>query len=250
MLGRSPGMGVERAGGTLPYYMKLKNTQPTSLIQYLRAIETAGATAVDSSPEANNGAYSGTGLVLANALGPHADGNNAPYFDGANSRINLDSVPFRSDFNGQELTISAWVKVSAAGDWTDSAYRSVCILLVDANNYLQITKNNTNNALRFFYKAGGTSKDVTGAYGGQTTWIHVCMTVSRTAGEMKAYVNGVQVGTTQAIATNWAGALPGTRSNIGCNTGVTNEVWKGWIADVAIWKTALTPTEVGTLANP
>jgi hypothetical protein len=229
-------------GGEDAYYRTILNTQPASLIALWRLSETSGAVANDSSPENNDGAY--TGVALANAAGP--DGVAVPYFDGANDYVDLHSAGLAADFNGAAGTLAIWVDANIA--WADSNARIFTILLADTNNFLFIDKSAANTVL-FSYKSGGTAKTVTLVPVTPASWFHVALTWDKANDELKAYYNGAQTGTTQTGLGVWAGALSSNQCLIGANTKTPTFVWDGWIGPTSLWKAVLTPAEILALST-
>lgn len=76
------------------------------------------------------------------------------------------------------------------------------------------------------------------------------MTVSKVANEMKAYVNGVQIGATQAVAGTWAGSLASTQVCWGAENTSPGTPFTGYLAHMVTFARALTGAEVTTLATP
>lgn len=234
------------AGGVKPYYERVISIQPTMLIQYLRLNEVAGTAANDISTQENDGVYAS--VELANATGP--DGVLCAHFDGT-GYVNIYSAPFLADFTGQEFTIALWCKAENVSIWSDGVVRRMIGLEnADGTNFIRISKTATAGRIGIDYKAGGTAKVVNINSVSTTDWFHLCMTVSKAADEFKVYINGEQTGTTQTGLGTWTGNLVTTQCNIGAYTQVPANPWIGWIAHSAIWKIALTPSEVLALANP
>lgn len=234
-------------GGAAPYYERVLATQTASLIQYLRLNETSGATAVDSSPEANNGTYSG--LTLANTPGP--DGVNVPLFGAG--YCSVYSAPFNTDWNGNELSISIWGKVSGVGVWADATVRRLIGFEHNGGtSYVHIDKSATANRLTVSYRGVTALKQVNITTTAPVDWFNITLTVSAVSDFMKVYFNGVQSGATQTGSGGWpgTGALVATQCNIGAYTQVPASPWSGWLAHSAIWKIPLSDAEALALANP
>jgi hypothetical protein len=184
---------------------------------------------------------------LANATGP--DGQGSPWFDGSNDYNNIYSTALRDDVDGDEGTFSIWAKVNSASVWTDGTTRNSHYFYVDGDNHTYIRRQTNDNRVRFAHKANGTIKvvDVNGL--SSTDWIHLAITWSNSDDAIKAYIDGVQQGSTQTGLDSWAGQLSSQNTNIGCasKTG-PDAVWHGWLAHGALWKTPLSSTQIVSLA--
>lgn len=201
---------------------------------------------IDSSKELNNGLYRNVTLGQPGI----GDGLTAASYDGTTSFDNIYSAALNADFNNQEGTVAAWAKMSAAGVWTDGTQRSVVRLGADNNNFVIIDRSTTNNELRFRYTAGGTAIAVaTTAFGGSLAWLSLACTWSKSGDAFKAYVNGLQVGTTQTGLGVWAGALGATVNNLGAGTTGPATPWSGLLAHAMLWNTPLTAAQALALAT-
>jgi len=220
------------------YYQKVLSIQPANLIAFWRLNETSGTAAVDSSPEGNNGTY--TGVDLANAAGP--DGVLVPYWDGVNDYINIDSAGLDADFDDTECTLSVWVKPV---NWNDGANHQIIEIQNNVPQRLTIAKTSTADKVEFRWFGGNL--DVAGITNATNAWMHFAITRSEAANEVKLWVNGAQVSTTKV-----SGSATGVSISlglIGAYITTPAAVWKGWIANVALWKVALTPAEILALAT-
>jgi hypothetical protein len=169
--------------------------------------ETSGTNADDATSENNDGTYSG---VTLNSIASPVAGDNAPLWGGVNDTLNVFSAGLAADFNGQEFTIGVWVKMSGAGVWTDATERRILHWQADASNEIRISKNTTSNQIQFQYIAGGTTKSITYTIS-TTNWFRVELTVSKAGDYMRAYVDGVQVGSTQTGLGTFTGSLTAAR---------------------------------------
>ena len=224
-----------------PYTKKLLSYGP---IAYWPQDEATGTTVNCLVNAAQDGTY--TGVTLANAAGP--DGvRKAPLYDGTNDFADVQTATLAAAFSGAAGTIAAWAKVNAAGIWTDGSWNYIARLAVDNNNEIKLIKTNTNNRLEFTYNAGATSKTVYKDSMTETGWMHLALTWDKTADQVKAYYNGSQEGTTQTTLGTWAGSLSNAR--IGAYN-ATLFRWHGWLADVALWTSALDADTIAALATP
>ena len=232
------------AGGAnvLAYTNKVIALSP---IAYWPLAEAAGATvALDASGNGRNGTY--TAVTLGQpGIG---DGRTAAAFDGATSFANVYSASLDGAFNNQELTIACWFQV-VAGTWTDATVRCAVHIGNDAtNNFNALVKTGTNNQVRARYVAGATTKTALFTTAAPVTWQHMAMTVSKSADEMKMYINGVQQGGTQTALGIWAGALVSTKCTLGAEQTTPSQLWLGNIAHAAVWASALSAAQIATLA--
>ncbi len=226
------------------YIRKVLALETDDLILFQPMGELSGGIAYDESAEENDGAY--TGVTLGQ---PGFDGiTNCPLFDGANDYNNIYSAGFNADFDGQEGTFSIWGRVSALSVWTDSAARAMFTLLVSGDHYLQVSKRPTDNNLLWLYRADSTNKSVSSLGYTEIDWFHIALTWSLGEDEVKAFYNGSQVGSTQSGLGTWAGNLGVTNCCVGAEITTPTSVWDGWLSMPIVWKKALTPTQIATLA--
>lgn len=211
-----------------------------SPIAYWPLTETSGTTAVCQVNPAQNGTY--IGPTLANGTAP--DGSPCPLFDGANDRVDAFTATLAAAFNGAEFTITAWARVLNVGVWTDGDFRYIVYPFADANNRIRMRKS-VDNTITDGAVSGGVTKEV--AQGGltETGWMHVALTNSEAADELKHYYNGAQSGATQTLLGNWAGAL--IQFDIG-SIFITDE-WLGWLYGVAVFGSALAQPVIADLAT-
>lgn len=179
------------------------------------------------------GASSGTGGHLSNAYS----------FDGTNDNVNIYSSDVNSVFNPDEITVVAWAKVSGAGVWSDGTTKLIALLRADINNTYAIYKSGT-NTVNFQIISGGVNKDIAVGSISNTGWMQLILTVSKANNEAKAYINGVQVGSTQTGLGTWVGNLTSTTSLIGALSSAGSNPWSGLINDVRLYDRALTAEEI------
>ncbi len=228
------------------YTAKVRRTGAASLIGYWPLAEKAGSVGYDASGYGRNGTYTNATLGVAGI----GDGGSAVSI-AATGFCNVYSTSLNGAFNNAEGTMAVWVKVSAAGVWTDATLRETFYISADANNeILPFLRTATNNQITIAYRAGGTLKSVSStAYGGITGWLHAAVTWSIAANQMIGYINGVQVGATQTGLGTWSGALGSTRCNIGAQTTTPAQPWSGSLAHAAIWSAPLTAVQIASLAS-
>ena len=227
------------------YFQHLKRLFGTALIGYWPLDEAAGASTVtDYSGQANDGTPSNVTFGQAGI----GDGRTAASFNGTTSYCNIYSAGLNSDFNTAAGTMALWVKVSGAGVWTDNITRRIFRILTDGNNAAQLFKTDT-NVLRFNYDAGGVGELVDYTHTG-LNWFHIALTWDVSGGgEMKAYFNGAQTGSTQTGLGTWVGALTNTTCCIGSGNITPTECWSGNLAHAVLLNQVATAQEVGELAR-
>jgi hypothetical protein len=225
------------------YLKKVLNIDRANLILYHPMNELSGGVAIDKSSEGNDGAYTGVDLGQPGI----GDGFTCPLFDGANDYNNAFSAGLASDFDGEEGSFAAWVRVSAAGVWTDGIKRDVARFRVDVNNIVEIYKSTSNNVINLSYISGGVTKNRSFTALTSTDWIHFALTWSKSGDESRYYMDGAEHGSGKHSGLGaWAGAI--TTAFIGALSGAPLNVWDGWLAHPGLWKAQLNSDKVAKLA--
>jgi len=232
------------SGLTGSYIDKVLGYDP---IAYWPLNETSGAARCLVNP-AQNGTY--TGVTLGQT---QTDSNGisfvCPLFDNATSFVNIYSAALNSAFNGAECTIMAWCKAYNAAYWSVAAYDRVMQLRVDADNELIIAKDGGNANYMYGYREGSTTSHFRNfSVGATLNWMHMAVTVSETADEVKVYWDASQQGATFNGLGNWAGNLSNTTTLIGAQATPLN-VWYGWIAHSVVFTGVLTQPQIADLAT-
>ena len=146
-----------------------------------------------------------------------------------------------NDMNGNVGTISIWVKLDS------TSINAVPIKAsVNSSNQVGFTYLNSSNKLRYVYKAGGTTKKVDHSVSIENdgNWHHIAITWDSSADELKAYLDGSQVGSTVNSLGSWSGTI----SNVvmGKNSVADNAYWKGHLDQASIFTSVVA---IGTLYN-
>jgi hypothetical protein len=219
-----------------------------NLAGYWKMNEVSGSTAYDASDAGNNGAY--TAVALMNRPNPVPVGGFAPKFVPPNSLLDIYSTGFNTDFNGAEGSFGMWAKISDSSVWTDGTQDWLMFLYIDTSNYFQILKN-TSNSLLIRRTAGGTTKTVSVTYS-NTEWFHIGMTWSEAANEFKAYINGVQTGSTQVSIGTWSGGSIATTGAVigGYHTYWTDRKWDGWLSTAFFATTPISAANMLSIGSP
>lgn len=221
-----------------------QKVQALSPIAYWPLNETSGTAITDASGNGRNGTYNGPTLGQPGI----GDGNTAPLFDGVNDAANVYSASLASAFNGAEGTVAVWAKVASSAVWTDATYRAIVRLAVDSNNDIMIYRSTVSNRINCDYRAGGTLNQVAATSLTSTAWLHIALTWSKTSNVLTAYSNGASIGT-QPVTGTWAGSLASTRTLLGSQFAPSTMPWSGYLAHAAIWTTALSSTDIASLAT-
>jgi hypothetical protein len=230
---------------TVQYYQRVMAPDPFT---YWMLDEKSGPVAYDLVSGRVAGAQNGTHVnVTLWEPGIGDERTSCAYNAKAGSYTNVHSAALAGRFNGSEGTAMIWARVSAAGVWTDGAFRYLFNLQADANNQVFIAKGIANNTMNWQYKAGGVTKQVQNAAMNQTAFINVALTWDKVADEVRAFLNGVQTGATLNGLGVWAGAPGVTTTCIGSASTAPATVWDGWLAHCALWNRCLTPAQVARL---
>jgi hypothetical protein len=179
------------------------------------------------------------------------DGKTSALFDGANDYGSVTAAPLSAlaaAFNPAEGTVLTWAKVSGAGVWSDGGNRQLFYTKYDTTNQLMIRKSTSENELYFYTRMGGTVKAVQVSLS-TVDWFCAAVTWSKTANQVKAFVNGVQQGSTQTGLGTWNPANLIACWFIGSANSSPANVWDGNLAHQAIFDRALAPAELLDLAG-
>jgi hypothetical protein len=193
------------------------------------------------------------GVTLGTAVGAGGHLTTGYTFDGTNDNVNIYSSDLNSVFSPDEGSAVVWAKVSGAGVWTDATSRRILRIGVasgSSNNDIRITKTTTTNQLQFNYAANSVASQVNDtSLGGSTGWFQAVITWSKSKDQVKAYINGVQVGSTQTGLGTWSGNLASTAVAIGASDSSGTSGWSGMINDVRLYTRVLSETEIAAQYN-
>jgi hypothetical protein len=234
---------TDRARWTVQYYQRVLASDP---IAYWLLDEKGGTVAYDAVTMRAVGAQNGVHTAVTLGQPGIGDGRTSPLYDGVNGYTDVVSAALAAAFDGSEGTAMCWARVANAGVWTDGASRTALTVFVDADNLLLLQRNGVNNQLFWYYEANTVIDSV--VLGGLTTtdWMHLALTWSASADEVRAYYNGAQTGATQVGLGAWAG-VP-SRTIAGASTVAPVAPWSGYLDHVALWDRPLTPAEIADLA--
>jgi len=206
---------------------------------YWRLQETSGTSAVDSIAGAN-GTISG-GVTL-NVPGPYA-GSVAYRFNGSTGRVTVATGTYQT-FGTGPVTLECWVRYLGGGnqDVVDmkGAGSSVAGIRIVTDTspglYGQVSDGTT-----LWASAVGVPTLFT-----DLRWRHLVAVVSRTANTITLYSNGVAIGPVTAIT---AGVNIGTTAATELGGYAGTIVLNGDLAEVAVYKAALTPAQIANHYN-
>lgn len=233
-------------GVGMTYAQNVLNVKNANLLSYWPLWETSGTNADNfEGTAARDGTYAGVTLDSST----FTNGDPVGLWDGVNDRCEIYTASLSSAWDGLEGSISLWIKVANSGVWTDGNTRIALILLSDARNSVDIRDSGTNNQIDFNYKAANVSKAINKTGVSSTGWIHVGMSWSDSADEMKAYYNGVQVGSTVTGIGTWeTPSLTDDRCYVGAQLFNLN-LFSGYLCHAALYNTALPASDFATLAT-
>jgi hypothetical protein len=145
--------------------------------------------------------------------------------DGGTTYLDILSAEFNSILDPTEFNLRVWFQK----DTWDTTERYFLSLIVDANNWIKMGGTTTAGQLVWEVRAGGTTEQVLHASGSPTSW--QMMDIVVTGGVMKAFLNGLQIGSDQPVA----GTYIGNHASmvIGAETDVPGKVHLGEISQVS-----------------
>lgn len=224
-------VGVPIAGG-LSFLEYIATIAPAGLILLAPLNETTGTTADDKSAQDNNGTYRAATMLNQTSF---LTGEGAPKWTPASADYISLPASFLADFNPDEYCVNLWFKVRAASVWSDSAVRELIELNRDTNNRALIFKNSTANQIIFRHLMASTLTQVTLTIS-DTGWNMLTQKASKSGDSLKAFLNGIQTGTTQTGLGTAAGAI--TSAVLGSLNLIGGNPYDGYEAYVAIWSGA------------
>ena len=214
-------------------------------IAYWKQGEGTGTDIIDSSGNGYDGTY--TGVTWDGTQSPFS--GPVPYYDGDNDFGDVYSDGFSSAFDLAEFTILIWGKV-AASVWTDGSTHYALRFVRDANNNVQIYKPSNNRMI--FSREGNSvvsSVDlIDAALFSGTNWFSFAISASEDADEVKAYVNGSQIGATQSSLGASAGSgLLDTLVSLGSANSTPTGGWDGYLSHAIVWDSPMTPDKLALM---
>lgn len=164
-------------------------------------------------------------------------------FAGVDDYVNLNSAASTVDVS--RGTISVWARLQAVSDNTP-----IFKFYTNSNNQATIIYLHSTNQFKFMYKAAGTNTQViesAGSIEGDGNFHHFAMTWNVGGNEFKAYVDGVQFGSTQTTFGTWSGTP--SVFELGRNGLSGTGYWIGDIDEFSLFNVAKTGTEIEAIYN-
>jgi fibronectin type 3 domain-containing protein len=202
---------------------------------HLKFDETAGATAADSSGNGHNST-----LVNGPAFAPGRI-DNALVFTGSSSQYATLPAGLVSTLN--DFTISTWVKPTTLENWA----RVFDFGSGTATNMFFTPQADATGKPRFAIKISDSAEQLIDGTDALATgvWTHIAVTLSGTTGTL--YVNGVAVGTNNAMTFKPSGMDSTTQNYLG-KSQYSDPYLNGALDDFRIYRSALSASEIGILA--
>ncbi|MDB5104230.1 MAG: filamentous hemagglutinin N-terminal protein, partial [Fibrobacteres bacterium] len=207
--------------------------QPSNGIAGEYHLNEASGTALDATPNANNGTFNGnvpnqqTGLI-----------SKAHLFDGNGDYISAASNSTMDFSASDRVTVSAWVNRSgAAVAGQDEGIASKIEWTASADRSWNLIYKNTSLGFRFGVSTDGTSGNETFASSNYTatngTWYHVTGVVDGT--KVRIYVNGIEQGST-AFTGNiyYSTASPFKIGEVDDDGATNRQYWNGYLDEVSV----------------
>jgi fibronectin type 3 domain-containing protein len=202
---------------------------------HLKFDETSGTTAADSSGNGRNAT-----LVNGPVFAPGKI-DNSLVFASASSRYATLPAGVVSALN--DFTISTWVKPTSHSNWA----RVFDFGSGTATNMFFAPQNGANGKPRFAIKISNSAEQlIDGAEPlAAGVWTHVAVTLSGSTGTL--YLNGVAVGTNNAMSFRPSG-MGNTNLNYLGKSQYPDPYFNGALDDFRIYSSALNASEIGILA--
>ena len=179
-----------------------------------------------------------------------SNGQTSYSFDGGDY-VDVFSPALDGAWNGDLYTIVIAARITDVARWTDATIRLFLRLgaSVGTADQLQLRKHSTNNSISILHRTNGVSYEIIDSSLGPTTdWFIAALTVSLAANEVKAYLNGTQVGATLAGFAAWVGALANDRCVLGATNITAGSPHIGFLAHAAVFSgTLLTAAQLAEI---
>jgi fibronectin type 3 domain-containing protein len=201
----------------------------------LKFDETSGTTAADSSGNARHATLVNGPAFASGQIG------NALGFTASSSQYATLPAGIVSALN--DFTISTWVKPTSHSNWA----RVFDFGNGTATNIFFTPQNGVNGKPRFAIKISNSAEQQIDGPSALATdvWTHIAVTLSGDTGTL--YVNGVAVGTNNAMTFNPSGMGSTTQNYLG-KSQYPDPYFNGALDDFRIYGSALSASEVGILA--
>ena len=168
-------------------------------------------------------------------------------FDGSNDGIDTGNI-----FSGGETqaTFSAWIYADESGGSTDKLVGQTDESNNAADPFI-IFWVHSSNAIQFWFSDGGGTnyRYIASSAVTANTWHHLACTADLSTGVLKMYLDGVDLGLTVVNnASPPSSVTANTTTNyIGQGRSTGGDMWKGKIANMAIWTRVLSIEEINSV---
>jgi hypothetical protein len=215
---------------------------PSGAILYYPFDETTGSTVADQSGNARNGTVSGGGTFGAGMV------RNGLTFAGGTTTgtSTYVSIPVGLLTSTRDMTISLWVKVTAAKTWQ----RILDFSKSTTTGYMFLTTHggtSTPNVVRFGITATGNTAEqrIDVPLLPLDTWKHLALVFSSTG--VSFFVDGVKAATSTALTLRPADLGAFTNQWLGRSVFTQDPYFAGQLDELRIYGRALSDAEVGVL---
>ena len=242
--------------------MKCLIVQPLLLLTVMLATIQANIMAAEPGLLLRWPAHEGSGAQVQDTSGNGLDGRStagwvdgggvkALFFDGQSKSVVRVQIPEGKYLGNGDWSFTAWLKSEVLGFPGKQNERRVFNYgkYPDSSINLDLTGQ---GAFSWYYSYKPTASGKSESVGGSSTprfkpktWMHVAVITDRRNGRTTVYLNGREAGRSQ-FPQGWAGNL-----NLG-NELTIGSPWQnyhGAMADVAVWRRALSDTEVKSVFN-
>lgn len=224
------------------YDHRVLSTQASNMLAYYPMNESSGAVMDDMSVNNLNGEYVGTPTLNSTGIG---DGIGAVLFNGSNSFAYVEKNDFVNNFNGNEGAISLWIKLDAS-ILADNLSHKIAVFYA-VNDNIQIAKSAINQ-LTFTRKSGSSFKIITYIDPLTDDWMHICVRWSYLNNRNDLYVNGLLYRSAYPVG-QWTETLNESKCAIASDNQSGNQLLKGNVAKLAIWKNTVNSGEIYSLSG-
>ena len=168
-------------------------------------------------------------------------------FDGSNDGIDTGNI-----FSGGETqaTFSAWIWADESGGSTDKLVGQTDESGNAADPFI-ILWSHSSNAIQFWFSdgAGTNYRYIASSAVTADTWHHLACTADLSTGVLKMYLDGVDLGLTVVNnASPPSSVAANTTTNyIGQGRSTGGDMWKGKVANMAIWTRVLSLEEINSV---
>jgi hypothetical protein len=207
---------------------------------YWRLGELSGTVAADETT-INDGTYIGSPTLGAASLVPSDIGDSAVLFNGTDSSVNIPAATLSSP---TEYSVIAIVKTDSETSQSVHEYNGDGIFTI-----LRINNGGVSGDILFRTTSGGVSQNIIVNIGSVVGITKVLVLTAKENDFLRAYIDGVEVGT--AVATTTFNDSPAATIGraIGTSRLFNADFFSGVIDDVALYPVALSAANVTTLYN-